>query len=215
MSSEDERLEINNVKRDRIKDIGLVVLGVLLTRIVYTGRPIPMSIPLFDMVVEADLEEERKAIVVELSELFDFVDSDSGYRDAIGAVYKEYISEKLRADNEERRNKELTERIIKLTDDKSVSNAVDRAKEYAEQENYTLAIDTLRDVSAQTAEIRTLIRLYEEQAASQLWDNVRAMIADGNFEDATKAIENYGYELPDGYNLDELRAELSEKRQSP
>ena len=151
----------NDTKSDIIKYIIGVVIGALFAAAVDVLWVNPT---LVKQQVEATKAMEQEAIVQALSKRFEFVDKNSDYEDAIEEVYKAYNEAiknvaKLEEDNEG---------LIKQHDETTASNTVDRAKEYAENKEYGLAIDTLNGVSSQTSEITSLIKRYEEKAAEQL-----------------------------------------------
>lgn len=198
----------NDTKSDIIKYIIGVVIGALFAAAVDVLWVNPT---LVKQQVEATKAMEQEAIVQALSKRFEFVDKNSDYEDAIEEVYKAYNEAiknvaKLEEDNEG---------LIKQHDETTASNTVDRAKEYAENKEYGLAIDTLNGVSSQTSEITSLIKRYEEKAAEQLWNDVRTKINEGKHDEALKLINEYSYNLPKGYDIEELKREIQSTKPVP
>ena len=125
----------------------------------------------------------------------------------------DYLKEQLK--EKEQEIDDLNRQIIDLEANTNYSNAIDRAKEYAANEDYGVAIDTLKGVKSPTNEVTSLINIYEEKAASQLWSKVRTKINEGDYDGASQLINEYKYNLPEGYDLEQLKKEIADTKPKP
>lgn len=147
---------------------------------------------------------ERK-IVETLSDRYEFVDKEMSYEQALEVLDKDI--KKLK-----KQNKSLQEIVDGYSNTENITNIIDQATEYWNNNNYSQALVLLKDSESLSDDIATLYKQYSSEYCVLIIGQADTLIANKNIDEAKSLIDSNIALVKDSSPLKNKLEEIENKK---